>query len=382
MRNRFKLGYDLRWVRLLCCMGWAVGVIDASHFHLLSALDYVFLDVFTDGNARIGPSPGWLVEYAIVMATCLLPALPRFERPLTMVFFGTSLVMTYWLATALLFVFAGHLLPLASPLVGVFGSTAVLEAMAWSEERVQRKRVEQINRVRLQFTDMLVHDLKKRMSTILTSLSLLGKKAEDGGGPSEILTTLRVSAERLLLEVNNLLDIRNIEECGARPRRERVELGRLLEESVAEHKPAADLAGARLRLDAQPGITFSADRHMLHRVMTNLLWNAIQHAPEGSDIEVGCDMSKGMVAIRVANRGDVIPPCKQETMFQPFLSRSAEDRDGHREGTGLGLTFCKFAVEAHGGDIQVESPHRVTGDGALLVVRLPLDGALQVRNAP
>jgi len=209
-------------------------------------------------------------------------------------------------------------------------------------------------------------------------MSLLEKKSQNEAGHAELLTTLRASAERMLLEVNNLLDIRNIEECGARPRREQIELRRLLEESIEEHRPAADLVGVRFRLSGVSDAVLSADRHMLSRVMTNLLWNAIQHAPEGTDIDVGFAVSNGMADICVTNRGEVIPPGKQKLMFQPFLSRLVEETEHPLEGTGIGLTFCKFAVEAHGGTIQVESPCGATGDGAKLVVRLPLDGMLQV----
>ena len=378
---QIELGYHVRWVRLLCCAAWAVGVIDASHFQFLNTLDYVFLDVLTDGNAKIGAPISPIIEYAIVLGLCLIPALPRFDRPLTMAVCGLGLIFADWLVSALVFVSSGRLLPLASPVAGVFGATAVLQAMAWSDERERRTRLEHLNQVRLQFTDMLVHDLKKRMSTILTSLSFLEKKARGEAPQAELMATVRASAERMLLEVNNLLDIRKIQECGMRPQRERIELDRLLEESLAEHRPAADLAGVRFRPVAAGAVTLSADRHMLARMMTNLLWNAIQHAPEGTDIEVGTAAADDRVEIHVANRGEPIPAYKQKLMFQPFQSGLVEETGPHLDGTGLGLTFCKFAVEAHGGAIRIESPRADTRDGARIAVRLPADGALPARHA-
>jgi signal transduction histidine kinase len=363
-------------------VAWAIGVIDASYFQFLTTLDYVFLDILTDGNASIGPPLNPMVEYSIVLVACLVPALPRFERPLTMVLCSLGLIFVDWLMTTLVFLSSGHLLPLASPVVGVFGVTAVLQAMAWSDERERRTRVEHLNQARLQFTDMLVHDLKKRMSTILTSLSLLGRREQSEARHEELLATLRTSAERLLLEINNLLDIRKIEECGMRAQRERIEVGPLLREILVEHQSAADLAGVRFSLTGGSDGVLFADRQMLFRVMTNLLWNAIQHAPEGSDIEVGCAVSDGWIGIHVANQGDPIPVGRQKLMFQPFLSSLIDDT-GHRlDGMGLGLTFCRLAVEAHGGSIHVESPCGDRGEGARISIRLPSEGALQGCHAP
>jgi signal transduction histidine kinase len=95
-----------------------------------------------------------------------------------------------------------------------------------------------------------------------------------------------------------------------------------------------------------------ADGDLLRRVLENLVDNAIRHAPEATQVEVAADRADGGVAISVSDDGPGIPAELRERVFDRFVQVGSE-RLISRAGRGLGLAFCKLAVEAHGGSICV-----------------------------
>ncbi|MDD4872486.1 MAG: HAMP domain-containing sensor histidine kinase [Kiritimatiellae bacterium] len=380
MIKRENIQYHTPWVRFVCCLSWAVMIFDASYFNILSLIDRALVYVLTDG-AIVGIAPvSRTVEWSMILVACIIPAIPRFERPMAMILCGIMLLFLDILAAAGGYVAFDVLLPMASPMVGIFGSTTILGIMAWNEETVRLLKMERLVMARIQFTDMLVHDLKKRISSVLMLLSVLEKKLPFDQQDKELNIMMHASIERMLLEVNNLLDIRKIEECGMRLSLEAMDLKIVLEGIAGEHKPAAQVAGVNIRLEGESGQEILADRHILSRIMTNLIWNAIQHAPYGTDVVVGFGVSGEVVTISVTNKGESIPVYRQKTIFQPFHSNDLDVTSHRVDGTGLGLAFCKLAVEAHGGTIQVESPWAESLDGVRIVIHIPRNGMLQTRN--
>jgi signal transduction histidine kinase len=96
------------------------------------------------------------------------------------------------------------------------------------------------------------------------------------------------------------------------------------------------------------------DRQLIRRVMTNLLSNAIKHTPAGGTITLGVrNRANNTIEVCVADTGNGIAPEFHRRIFEKFGQISQQGSERH--GTGLGLTFCKIAVEAHGGHIWVES---------------------------
>jgi len=374
MLRRDDIRYHALWVRLLCCFAVAIGVSNAVHFDLLAPLDDILRTLIVDTDVGQRAHLPASMEIAVVFCVCLAPAIPRFERPLTMFVCGTGFLVGYVALALGIVSVVGASPPISSPLLGLLGSTAVLETMAWSEERADRRQLEKLERARQQFTDMLVHDLKKKMSSILMSISVLerGVSQKTGTDRAGVMATVRASAERMLILINNLLGIRKIEEGGLTLQKERVALRALVQECLDEHAPAIGLLDIRVRLAGHRNPVARADPCILSRVFTNLLWNALQHAPGGSEIEVRCGYAgDGAVQVFVANRGTPIPPGHHDGIFQPFVSDPNGSPLNHADGTGIGLAFCKLAVEAHGGLIEVESPWQRHGDGVKILIELP-----------
>jgi signal transduction histidine kinase len=113
----------------------------------------------------------------------------------------------------------------------------------------------------------------------------------------------------------------------------------------------------------------SADREILRRVLENLLDNSQKYAPTGGTIAVSARVvERGCVELSVTDDGPGIPPAHRERVFEKYF-RVEEQAAAHaRTSRGLGLTFCRVAVEAHGGRIRVEDGRP---GGARFVITLP-----------
>jgi signal transduction histidine kinase len=109
--------------------------------------------------------------------------------------------------------------------------------------------------------------------------------------------------------------------------------------------------------------TIAADPDLLRRVLENLVDNAIRHAPPESSVRVSSIDHGATVELRITDAGPGVPPQLRERMFDRFVQGSAPARGGR----GLGLAFCKLAVEAHGGTIWIED----ASPGAVFCVQLP-----------
>ena len=380
MFRRDTIRYGNVWVRALCCLWVAITVANGVHFKAFEAWEGLARALVLGSLAGIGANhirPGW--EIALVFGVCLPPSILRFDRPIAMVVCGALFVGAY-LAFA---VGAGAafevVFPLVSPVLGIVGATAVLETMAWSEERTKRRRLEVLEDAKQQFTDMLVHDLRRRVSSILMSFSLLEKKmGKHDAKMQEIADTIRVTAERVVNEIGDLLDIRRIEEGKMPLQCERIDLIRLMREIAEEHGPAGALVGVRITLVSDAPVELDVDSNVLRRVLANLVWNALHHTPEGGRIDIGyARTTDGGMAFFVANTGRPISAERQAILFEAFASGDVDGSSRAAPGTGLGLAFCKLAMEAHGGSIAMESPWSEQGDGVKVTGFLPRTRVLQ-----
>ncbi len=370
MFRRQNIQYGNFLVRLVCCSSVALAVANAVHFNMLQAWETLAQDLVLGGDVEYG-SVTEVMQVFIVFCCSIVLCLPRIERPLFMVGCGSMLGFVYMLLVVAVSTDMSLGLPVVSPLLGVFGATAVLETMAWSEERTKRKKLERLEIARQRFVDMLVHDLRRRMSSVLTVFSLLEKKVDTRNPETiEMMSAIRASAERVVIQVNDLLDIRKIEEEKMVLQCQRISLQGLLDEILKEHRAVSDLVGIGIDLAESEETNIYVDKNIFSRVIANLLWNALQYAPRGTRIEVGWICSNDMV-LYVANRGKDIPPEQQAQLFQAFVSKRGDSHRGTQSGTGLGLAFCKLALELHGGNVRIESPWGKYGDGVKMLVTLP-----------
>jgi signal transduction histidine kinase len=193
----------------------------------------------------------------------------------------------------------------------------------------------------------------------------------DGIYPRDDAHLLPVLEEtRLLARLVEDLRTLTLAEAGElQLRKEPVDLGLLVEETVASFQAEADAAGVTLaeRTSPQPSTVF-ADPSRIRQVLENLLTNALRYTPRGGTIHVECAPSEpgDRIVVSIRDTGQGIPPDELPYVFDRFY----KSRDS--KGSGLGLTIAKNLVAAHGGEIAAESE---VGRGTTITVRLPAHAA-------
>ena len=236
----------------------------------------------------------------------------------------------------------------------------------------------QMERLRQDLANMIVHDLRAPLTNMLVSVDLLLKPGPEPLNERQrrILNIASNSCHQMLDLVNALLDIRRLEkqtvELHRRPSYLSGIAAGVLEflERIAEDK----VIRVAVDLDRLPAV--EADTEMIRRVLQNLVDNALKFSPPQSTVQITgaiagvADLPPGhppgrWVIVDVRDQGTGVPEVYQQVIFELFVQAP----DGHGQGTGLGLAFCKLAVEAHGGRIWVESR---PGQGATFRFTLPM----------
>ncbi len=380
MFRRENIRYGNRWIRLLCAFGVGCASWHLFRYAPIAAVEAAIFDILSNYGLHAVTSVPFSVKVVIVLGVCLLPAILLVERPLVMIVCGMSYAAIYTVAAGYILTFRETALPLVVPLTGLFVSSAVLETMAWSEERFRRRQLERIDRARQQFTDLLAHDLRRRLSSIRVSLTLLQKAVPSALRTDELMTTLGASADRMLIQVNALLDVRRIQEGRMTLHKEAADLATMLDDVLREYRPTSELVGVAVDVKScgTDALSLLVDRDVFSRVIANLLWNALRHAPTGSTIHIVTELSPaGGLDIHVINDSDPIPLELQAALFEAFVSGRPSPHHSQSSGTGLGLTFCKLAVEVHDGAIRIESPLVGTTRGVKVIVSLPPSAMLR-----
>lgn len=213
------------------------------------------------------------------------------------------------------------------------------------------QQLTELIRFKEKLTGMIVHDLKNPLNNILNSHHI-----DDLAFREQLI---RQSGFDMLNLTQNILDVYRLEESRMTIKKEPCNVLEVLQENTLEL--TLYISEKRLALDFpkdEPMVY--ADAKLLRRIFSNLLSNAVKYANSGSTITVTKRVESGnMVWLGVHNLGPVIPPAQQETIFKRF--RQFESRDmGTNTSTGLGLSFCKMAVEIHGGKIGVQSSENGT----------------------
>lgn len=227
-------------------------------------------------------------------------------------------------------------------------------------------------RLRDNLTHMIVHDLRNPITALMGGVDLLLMTLNDKMNEDQkrLLLNARHSNQVLLQLVSEILDINKMEagkfELDLAP----VNVCNLVAENTESMQAAAEREGQHLEMSTCAEATVICDAQLVGRVIANLLTNAFKYTPEDGTITTSVELlSDAYVKIGVRDTGPGIPKEYLKKIFDKF--GQVKDKGQERRGTGLGLTFCKMVVEAHGGRIWVESE---LGKGSCFSFTLPITG--------
>ena len=254
--------------------------------------------------------------------------------------------------------------------------SAIFTKRLQDELRQRNEDLRKAERSRQELIGMLGHDIRNLANSVVAFLQLvrMGQLDPARAEFAELLGLSESNVSELLRMVNAMLDVYKMEEgrLEAVPQAIRCDdiATRSLQQITAEAR-SKDIGLVYAKND----VNLFVDDGLIVRVLTNLLANAVKHTPSGGSVSIdarpGAD---GAVLLRVRDTGPGIPADDAPNVFDRFYQGAGRSRGG----VGLGLAFCKLAVELHGGTIRVANPGQ---PGALIELTLPSAARSQVPEA-
>jgi len=217
----------------------------------------------------------------------------------------------------------------------------------------------------------IVHDLKSPLAALLGNTQYLLGSPDVAGETREVLGDMVASANGMHRIVLNLLDVARMEEAELTPERREVRVGELLDRARVTAQLTTRMTGHGLAVEGDLDAVVTVDADLVVRVIENLLDNSLKYAPRSTTIRLSAQVdAAGALELRVEDDGPGVPADQRDRIFERY-ARLGRDATTHgRDSRGLGLAFCRMAVEAHGGTIVVLD--RVpTGAGAVFCARVP-----------
>jgi two-component system sensor histidine kinase KdpD len=245
----------------------------------------------------------------------------------------------------------------------------VISTLATKSRQAEKLRIAAENeKNRSALLSTVSHDLRTPLTSIMGAASGL---LEDRGGlspmeRSELTQSIYDEADHLKHLVQNLLDMTRLDAGALEPKKEWQSIEELV--GVALGRLKSRLTDHRLTLEFQPGLPLAfIDGLLVEQLLLNLLENALNHTPPGTDIQLVIRTLNGGLEIEVADRGPGLRAGEEKTIFEKFI------RGYHSggKGSGLGLSICLAVARAHGGDITASNR---PGGGASFIVWLPTGG--------
>jgi signal transduction histidine kinase len=205
-------------------------------------------------------------------------------------------------------------------------------------------------------TAMIVHDLRGPLACILGNADFVLADTCLTEGCREALSDIRSTADVMDRMINDLLDVARSEDGALHLRFEPVDLRDLLEDIRCCLRGQGRGSENRIVIDgASTAGSVEADKGLLRRIVENLVGNSMKYAPPGSEIRIEVLAAEGgNIKLRVCDHGPGVPVEYRTKIFDQYVHCESGTQDPLRRSRGLGLAFCKLAVEAHGGDIWIE----------------------------
>ena len=246
---------------------------------------------------------------------------------------------------------------------------AIRSKHLYDEVQEKYRHVQRLEELRDSLVHMIVHDLRSPLTAIQSGIELL-KLEVDGTLDDEVMQCLRdtlTSTDQVTQMIGSMLDVNRMESGQMPLSLGDIEMHALVRDAVAT------LGSRSKRVHVEKGdpsthLWAAADADVVRRVLVNLVSNALEYSPQELPVTVAIEGRDGAVRVAVSDRGPGVPEDFKMRVFEKFGQVTGRKKNQGRS-TGLGLAFCKLAVEAHNGRIGVESEE---GSGATFWFELPL----------
>ncbi len=239
------------------------------------------------------------------------------------------------------------------------------ETLLFEQLQQNYRKLQELEKLRDDMRNMIVHDLRTPLTAVIVGVQMLEKHGELNPEQREMMAIAVSGGKTLLGMINELLDVEKLESGTTQLNYETLSAAKLIAGAVEQVTSLAEEGSLMLMVEVEPGLpSFSGDESKLSRALVNLIANAIKFTPAGW-VKISASSAQDEILFAVRDTGEGIPQESFDRIFEKFGQLDAPNR----AGTGLGLAFCKLAVEAHGGRIRVES---TPGQGSTFSFTIPL----------
>jgi len=241
------------------------------------------------------------------------------------------------------------------------------ESLQWILRDITERK--DLDLLREDLTSMIYHDLRSPLANVVSSLDVLSSMfaGKENETVQSVLGIAKHSTDRIQRLISSLLDINRLESGQAIVSQQAVAVGMLVEDALLAVRPMTDSRRQVLANRIPAGLPpVWVDVDMVRRVLINLLENASKFTPPDGRIELGTKLDGEWVQMWVQDNGPGIPFADQDRIFEKFTRLKGQEAPS---GLGVGLAFCRLAVQGHGGKIWVESR---PGHGSKFALTLPV----------
>jgi signal transduction histidine kinase len=236
-------------------------------------------------------------------------------------------------------------------------------------ERAEKEKFDELNRLKTEFISDVSHEIRTPMTSIQGMSEMLQQgKIKVKEKQEEILELMTEECSRLSRFLHNILDYGKIEQDAKAYHFQKTDVSHVVEDILKLYAHRLQSLGFAVKKQMpEDPVWLNVDPDAIIQALTNLIDNAIKYSSENREINVAVVPLDNRVEIRVQDRGIGIPEQEHRKIFQGFY-RVSDAQHMAPKGVGLGLKIVKHIMEAHGGDIQVESQK---GQGSTFILGFP-----------
>lgn len=230
-----------------------------------------------------------------------------------------------------------------------------------------RRKINSLDILKQDLALSAIHDLKGPLTSIIGALAVIAETDMEPATRDKLLELAARDSKSMVRLIQVLVDTERMETAKLILDPRRMALGDQINECVGFFSSISADLGIKLTSSFAKLPPVCADKDLLGRVLQNLVMNAFKYSRRGGEINIAAAFSEGLFRVEVRDTGTGIAAEHIKKVFEKYYRVEGQEQES-RKGSGLGLYFCRLAVEAHGGRIWVENTE---GHGAKIIFTLP-----------